>query len=776
MIDMHKKAYATLLLTLVSLFIVQIPYLTVWIYGVSFPYDAMTDFSPWYIYLIEKLRHCEQVFSIRQDFLGGYPFLSYFYENPVRFLSAYILPNTFSSIAYVQAFHVALTFLLFSYLLRTFRLPWLVSLTGGIIFVMSGINVSLSQHVHSHEILAYFVTILILIRLYILQFDELSFFKKIIYLASLMCVATALARWPHEAVTYLVPIVLWVLLQLYLRMGAGELKGKKGLFLSLLLLGVLTAIACVPQLLYFLEMSEFNKTTVGSYFETGRYFRDFRIFWAGLIFPTITGASEFPKIQFRINTDITLGYIYAGTVTMSLSVIYIVHLAKEKLWPRLAIYMAAVVISLGFAFGAGSPIHWACVRIFPPLGMLHHYYYGIKLFYGLAAFGAAQGLYIILFKKERISTVLSGPGLSIVYALCLYALLVADPRITGLTGDVSIFYRQLNKELIVFILVNSAVAIACILHYRYDREAAKRAFYVFIFLVISASLAVPVFRKHFTPHYTFVFTDLKYNIVLAEAMPVIRELQRHKKDFPRRYKKITVLPVGLDASHNMLVLYGFDSLDHFGTVGNKYIHRAIVKLGSDSAAGIAATAARLGAEYLWVKDRRVNETLSQGVAYFTQAAKSEMLGTLWAFDYKKVKDLSREGDALEISPWAPEEVIRRRDRSLASVWEVDMERAAAMGCRRVTLPIFNLKYFAVYDDWGNRLAAATDDYGRMVIDDRKLPGAKKIVIEYPRAGVRMAILLSNIVYSLGLIGLLVLAGVAIGGTAGGILRNMRDRQ
>lgn len=773
---MHKKAYATLLLTLVSLFIVQIPYLTVWIYGVSFPYDAMTDFSPWYIYLADKLKHCEQVFAIRQDFLGGYPFLSYFYENPVRFLSAFMLPNTFSSIAYVQAFHVALTFLLFSYLLRTFRLPWLVSLTGGIIFVMSGINVSLSQHVHSHEILAYFVLILILFRLFIFRFDELSSFKKVIYLASIMCAATALARWPHEAVTYLVPIVLWVLLQLYLRMGAGELKGKKGLFLSLLLLGVLTAIACIPQLLYFLEMSAFNKTKVGSYFETGRYFRDFRLFWAGLIFPTITGASEFPKIPFRINTDITLGYIYAGTVTMSLSVIYIVHLAKEKLWPRLAIYLTAVIISLGFAFGAGSPIHWAAIRIFPPLGMLHHYYYGIKLFYGLAAFGAAQGLYMILYKKVRISSALFGAAASIAFALCVYCLLMADSNIIGLAGDLSAFYRQLNKELIAFILVNMAVAIACIIYYRHDRESAKRVFYVFMFLLISASLAVPVFRKHFTPHYTFVFTDLEYNIVLAEAMPIVRELQRHKKNFSHRQKKITVLPVGLDASHNILVMYGFDSLDHFGTVGNKYIHRAIVTLGNSSADGIAATAGRVGAEYLWVKDREINETLAKGAAYFTPAVKSEMLGTLWAFDYRKVKALDRKGDAIEISPWAPEEVITRRDRFMASVWDVDMERAAAGGCRRITLPIFNLKYFAVYDDWGNRLATATDDYGRMVIDDRRLPGAKKIVIEYPRATVRMAILLSNIVYSLGLIGLLVLAGIAIGGAAGGILRNMRDQQ
>jgi len=171
----------------------------------------------------------------------------------------------------------------------------------------------------------------------------------------------------------------------------------------------------------------------------------------------------------------------------------------------------------------------------------------------------------------------------------------------------------------------------------------------------------------------------------------------------------------------------------------------------------------VGAEYLWVKDRKVNDALSRGAEYFIPKVKSDMLGTLWAFDYKKVKALNRKGDGLEISHWSPEEVITRRDGLIASAWEVDMARAGAGGCRRVTLPIFNLKYFGVRDDKGNTLATGQDEYGRIVLHDRNLLHAKKIFIEYPRPGLRYIIIVSNIIYGSGLIGLLVLFGVSLCG-------------
>lgn len=383
----------TLALCIVS----QLPYHLVWRGFSTIPYDAFTTFNPWFVGQLAELRAGEGLLGLYQDEVPFDVWPSYFFTGILRQLFALMQANTAIGHAIVQLVHVVLMLPAIALLCRSFGVPWRYGVVGGLVYTLAGIHVSLAHHVLSHEALLYLVLSVYCIREVILRWDGFVPARRVAMFALTGVVTISLVRVHHEAILYFIPLVAWTMGHLIVLRhrsgGAATIRAAAAIGG----LAVVVAVASVPMLVATYELSLVNKTAIDSYQELGPYFSDPRAFFASLVLPGFAGgnATTLPA-AFSFQQEVTLSYLFLGTLTLPLSVVVLGTWWRQGRKRSAAVLLVTLVIVAGYTIGAGSPIHRLLCTLFPFLIKIAHNYYGLHLLYLLAAFMVAEGARIVI--------------------------------------------------------------------------------------------------------------------------------------------------------------------------------------------------------------------------------------------------------------------------------------------------------------------------------------------------------------------------------------------
>jgi hypothetical protein len=742
-----------------SLFVSQLPYRRVWLYGSTFAYDAPSDFYPVFSYLLDELLAGRGILSVNHEILGNAPLLSYVYQPFIQVLGSLLLPNDYSSFAHLQAFHSALTFVAFVVLVRSFGVSLAAASGGALVFTLAGIHLSLSQHVLGHETLFYVVMLLFVLRVLVFRFEELNGWKRAGFALAAAFLAVNAARMPADAVSYFIPIVGWVVGHLYFAVRANRLRLGVQVATTLAAIVVVTIVASVPQLLVFAEMKDLNTTLVSSYAETGRYFEDGRVFFGSLVFPNINGSTPLAAgLGFRLSTDPTLAYIFGGTIALYLALVATVMLLREGKRGQAVVGIGTVTLSLGFAFGVGSPIHYFLTQVFPPLGMLHHYYYGMHIFYLAVGVLAAFGLDFAsrLTKSDHKAFVLWPAALISIGVLCLWRLLLSQP-VAGLIGNIRLFELVTQVDVLRGLLFIAAAASAVLLLRRAPHAMRQMALPVLVTL-IAVEMMLPVWRAHFVPGSKFPMERAKYfqgsDSGAAEAILRRLEIEGSNKELAWRRPRV----LGIDIHHfgNLPMLMGMNPLRGGGTQGNRGIDANIARLKDPGLQSEekCSVLAQLGSDYVWYKGRENPELSGMAQRCLRKVVTTDWIGELYQFEHRSyAADRERES-VLELSWWRPDSSTRHTKDLWGDKYEVELPTDGRVNAVDVVLPINFLSYFSVSDQSGLNYRHSMDNYGRVTVT-KVAPSSQRLILRYPAQALSSSLVVSSIIYGICVVGLFI---------------------
>ena len=741
----------------------QVPYVLVWVGKSTFLYDAFTIFSPWNIARLEALRSGVGVFGIFQDNLPTDIWPSYFFSGVLRQFIALIQPNTAAAHAVVQAVHIALLVPAVALLFRSMGIPVRFGALGGLVFSLSGIHVSLTQHVTGSEALLYLVLALWAVRDLILNWHSRERRENVFWFAVTGIVLVSLVRVHHEAMLYVIPLAVWTSVHLAI---VGRNVGSAAFVSCVLMLGglaVFIAVCSAPMLLTAYEMSFVNKTLVYSYDQLGPYFHGRRLFILGLILPDITGSRLSPGI-FGFDQDSTLAYLFAGTLTIPLLVTVVVAWVQEGRWRRAVGLVATVGLVLGFTMGAGNPVHKLICTVFPFLTQIGHNYYGLHILYLLGAFAVAEGARILSSGRYLPQFV----AVTVLVCVLVTNLLpdIPLPVKWGFVGDQLAFVASLHADLRwMWNITAIAIALTAIFFWlgksRPRIKAAvsvNSAFFVGLSALISVDQLHPVMDAHFVPNHRWVTWVDDPMGGFNPSRSIVEYFNGHTDPAAR---SIRVLPLFIHDGGwqvNSLVPLNVHLLELPGdSAGNRFISAAIAKEPDRDV--IHALIDDYGVEYFWVARWRMEKWVAalQSSDAVDLVFSAEYGGNVYRTRDEYIQRARIVGDTIHL-PWRG--VADTVDRGAVSrEWRFAMPADRRDRPMNVQLPLMWHAAFAVSLPDGTTVPYTQDDKGRVLIEhvDKTV---ESIFVRYPNRWLSIFLGVSAGLY-LSMVGVAVIAGFRV---------------
>ena len=745
----------------------QLPYRLVWQGKFTFVYDAFTTFSPWNVARLGDLRKADGLLSLFQESFPGEIWPSYFFSGFLRQLAALVQANTAIAHAQVQALHALLLVPATGLLFRSLGVRFRYGIVGGLVFSLSGINLSLAQHVLSYEALLYLVLSLWGLR-------ELTRLGKDcdrteLFLWSSFCAValTSLVRIHHEAMLYIIPISLWVAVHLwpsYSRHGL-RLTLKKSIMLGTT--GIVVLVASVPMLTTAYEMSLTNKTLIQGYQDLNPYFPSMRVFLLGLSLPGFTG-SVFPSMPapFSFGQEATLSYVFAGSLSAAFLAIVVFDRIVRRRRAEAFWLVFSLVMLLGYTYGAGSPIHRILCQIFPFLVDIAHNYYGLHLLYLLSAFGVAAGLQLLA--NGRYWPTFCAMQLLILAMTMYFALRVQLDPASGLIGSLQDFGIALKHDsrwlAICSGLILAATAVILLVR-RSSLRLLERPVHVAAFVAVSMLVILDLLRPllgagfvpnvHFVPNASWVTWASDPLGGFRPSEPIVDYLREHadRTNGPLRVLPIYPKPGGWQS--NALLPLNVKLLHQPGdSSGNRAIS---ARLDTEPSPGVIRNLiADFGVNAFWVS-RWGMEPWAQTLAQMPELEKTvsaEYGGDLYRVRPQALDLVPRTiGENHWALPWhapraAAEQGLVTRHWSFAST----APAGAVAGTNTVELPLMWHAFFVVEQD-GKRVEFSGNQDGRLVAHDLA-PGAGPVTVRYPTPAISTLVVMAALAY-LGVLAVLV---------------------
>lgn len=599
----------------------QVPYYLVWAGRSTFPYDAFTTFNPWLVGQLAELRSGEGVLALYQDEVPFDVWPSYFFTGLLRQILSVAQANTAIGHAQVQALHAVLLVPAVALLCRSFRVPWMYGVIGGFTFSLMGLHVSLAHHVLAHEALLYLVLSLYSVRELILIWPRASREQRVALFGVTGVLMVSLVRVHHEAILYLVPFAVWAVGHLVVLHGRREKDGPWVTHVAFVLgcLGVLVGIASVPMLLTAYELSLINKTSIDSYSQLGAYFSDARVFFMALVLPGFSGgnAASLPA-PFSFGQEATLSYVFFGSLTLPFLVV-VLH-AWWQAGKRFSAFalLAAVVILLGYAIGAGSPIHLFLCTVFPFLVNIGHNYYGLHLAYLVAAFVTGAGIYVVV-SRHRYG-LLAACALFQAAVLGYLSFAAIEGAGWGVQGSFEAFVSVLEHDLrwhafVVSVLVLLAAlwglrvrgrTVGRGLQSRIGASRSRLVVTAVFAVVIGADMLRPVLSAHFVPSVEWVSWAHSPLGGFQQSKEVWNYLVGVQEGQQRPLRIVPVFPKGGGWQGNALMISDVHLVGMPGdSGGNRFVDAWLSQ--TPGPGHIANFVDRLGIDAVWVARWGVEE-------------------------------------------------------------------------------------------------------------------------------------------------------------------------
>lgn len=737
----------------------QVPYSFVWRGKFTYVYDAFTIFSPWNVARLAELRHAEGRLKLFHESFPGEIWPSYFFSGLVRQLAALVQSNSAIAHAQIQAIHALLVVPSTGLLLRSMGIPFRYGIVGGLVFGLSGINVSLSHHVLAHEALLYLVLGLWGLRELLLLDRDARTSHVLLWASFSAVILTSLVRVHHEAMLYVIPVAIWVVAHLWL---AGARHGRRCTrrnLISLTAIGALILVASVPMLATAYEMSHTNKTLIQGYEDLHAYFPGARIFLLGLSLPGFTGSvtAQLPS-AFSFGQEATLSYVFAGSLSAALlATVIFDRIASRR--PAEAFWLCfSLVILLGYTYGAGSPIHRVLCWIFPFLVDIAHNYYGLHLLYLLAGYGVAAGLQLLAQGRRWPAFVVAQ---ILVMALVMYfALRVqidADPGLAGSLQDFSRMLRDDSRWLAVCTgLVLLAAAIVALVR-RGSLQFLARPTHTAMFVAVSLLVVLDLMRPlvgsqfepnvHFLPNANWVAWARDPLGGFRPSEPLVAYLRQHGGTEQQRLRILPLYPKPGGWQANALLPQDNVRVLHMpaDSGGNRAIAKRLEA--APEPALIQGLIADFGVEAFWVS-RWGMEPWAQALAStpgLEKVASAEYGGDIYLVQKSALDRGLRRKGANWALPWHDagttiEQGLVGRKWAFSTLPEKTPEN----GLVNLELPLMWHTLFAI-GQAGRPLPFSASKDGLLVARDVD-PDAGPITVRYPTAAVSSMVVLAAIAY------------------------------
>lgn len=731
-----------LIWTLAVCAVSQIPFRYIWVGETTFPYDAFTTFNPWFIGGLNDLRNGRSAFGIYKPEMPFDIWPSYLYSGLLRQVFAPFQSNTAIGHAMVQALHGVLYIPAMALLLRTFGVRWWIGCVAGAIFALSGINISVSQHVIAYEAILYLLLVLFSSRYLITNWRELSVFGKTSFVCLLLVMAVSLARDLHEAILYFLPILGWLIGHLVLfHKKHGRLDVS--LLMALFFCGAGILIASIPMLIATYELSKINKTTIASYSELAPYFKDVSVFVSGLLVPGFTGATA-PSLplRFDFSQEPTLSYLFCGILTMPLSVVAVSKLVREKRVWHLVTLAFVLVILFGYTTGPGNPIHRGLCIVFPFLVQIAHQYYGLHLIFVVLALLLGIGLEELAEGRGWITLQFSIVG-GFAALLLIYCHFTVLPSDAGFQGNAAAFHGKLVSDMkIEGVVLAIALSIAALGKPKAKAVPGHAIGRAIAPLFLLGALALgdmirPTLYAQFTPTTGWMswaqspmggFTPSKK----------IREYLKNSGQVPAHASMLPLFPREGGWQANALLVEDMHLLRlPSDTAGNRFFEQALQDA-KDVPKLVELTNAYC-VNYIWVPR--------------WGADNAQALTT--AAGFEKVYPGGNGGDLYSTALWKKPYCatpFRRSDKLAQSLWTIEYENSlhlsGSLGGYRV-LPLMWHKFYEASID-GRPVDYSRDVLGRLVISEKDWQRDEKLELRYPASSLVVAQIAGLFVYFLSL--------------------------
>lgn len=755
----------------------QLPYRHVWCGKFTFVYDAYTTFSPWNISRLKDLRAGDGLLKIFQENLPSDVWPSYFFSGLLRQMAALVQPNTASAHAIVQALHALLLVPAVGLLFRSFGVPFRYGIVGGLVYALSGIHVSLSQHVLSHEALLYLVLSLWGLRELVLLAQDSPRGRRLGWAAFVGLMLASLVRVHHEAVLYVVPITAWVIMHLWqvgARDGLRTLPGRIG---TLAVVGVLVAISAVPMLITAFEMSITNKTLIHRYDDLGPYFPHVRALLLGLSLHNFTGGA-FPAMPapFSFGQEITLSYVFAGSLSTALLTMFVATLLKNGRRREAWTIIITTVLLLGYTFGVGSPIHRALCTIFPFLVPIAHNYYGLHLLYLVTAFGVAGGIHLLA--QGRGWSLFTSLQVLVTVAVLYFMLRASAQGGPGVQGSMADFEMALQLDSRWLTLCTVAVIACAIGHWLLSRRVASRispsmlgsVVLVALSGIVAVDLLKPAANAHFVPTQGWIAWERDPLGGFNPSKPVIEFFAGQPRRDGHAIRVLPIFPKPGGWQSNALLPQPVKLL-HMpsDTGGNRVISARLDR--EPSTAAVRSLIGDFGVDAFWVS-RWGMEPWAAVLAQspdLALAKSAEYGGDVYFVDYTRVDTRQRASGNHWIVPWQ-DPAMTSEQGLVARHWNFPLnppQGEAGQARMSVQLPLMWHAAYAV-EQGGRRLKFTTDDLGRLLALDVDLKGGP-LAVQYPSRPLSMLVVVAALAY-------LVLLGAWLGSMGHAALVHWRPRE
>lgn len=737
----------------------QLPYRLVWQGKFTFVYDAFTTFSPWNVARLADLRHADGHLKLFQESLPGEIWPSYFFSGLLRQLAALVQSNTAIAHAQVQALHALLLVPATGLLFRSLGVRFRYAIVGGLVFSLSGINVSLTQHVLSYEALLYLVLSLWGLR----ELTRLgnSHDRTSLLLWSSFCAVmlTSLVRVHHEAMLYVIPIATWVVTHLWLSHTRQGLRSTLTKSIMLAATGLVVLLASVPMLTTAYEMSLTNKTLIQGYQDLHSYFPSMRIFLLGLSLPGFTGSvAPGTPTPFSFGQEATLSYVFAGSLSAALFAIVVVDRIAARRRAEAFWLVFSLVVLLGYTYGAGSPIHRVLCQIFPFLVDIAHNYYGLHLLYLLSAFGVAAGLQLLA--NGRYWPAFCAVQLIVLAMTMYFALRVQLDPASGLIGSLQEFGIALKHDsrwLAICSGLIMAAAISVLLIRRGSLQLLERPLHVAAFAAVSMLVILDLLRPllgsgfvpnvHFVPNVSWVTWASDPLGGFRPSETIVNYLREHsdRPNGPLRVLPIYPKPGGWQS--NALLPLDVKLLHLPGDSGG---NRAIsARLDTEpSPEVVRGLIADFGVNAFWVS-RWGMEPWAQTLAQMPELEKA--VSAEYGGDLYQVRPQALDLEPRKLGgnrwtlPWhaprpAAEQGLVTRRWSFAAT----SPTGDVAGKGVVELPLMWHAFYMVEQD-GRRLEFSDNKDGRLLAHDI-VPGAGPVTVRYPTPAISALVVMAALSY------------------------------
>lgn len=749
--------------TVVICVVSQIPYQLVWRGLSTFPYDAFTTFNPWFVGQLAELRGGEGLLNLYQDEIPFDIWPSYFFSGVVRQAFFFLQSNSAVGHAMVQAVHSVLLVPATALLLRSFRVPWQYGVVGGLVFSISGIHLSLSQHVLAHEALLYLVLSLWGVRELVRGWPRQDLAARLGWLSFSGVVTVSLVRVHHEAILYLLPLAGWAAGHLLALNRAAGWPSAVRAGSSLFGLGVLVAVASAPMLVSAYELSLINKTLIVSYDQLGAYFSDPRVFFLSLVLPGFSGgnAPTMP-LPFSFHQEATLSYVFFGTFTLPFLGVVLRTWWLEGRRAGAVVLATTFIVVLGYTMGAGSPIHLALCTLFPFLVKIAHNYYGFHLLYLLGAFAVAEGLRIVV--ERRSVTMLMALLLMQASVVLYFAWRATTDGGWNLDGSFDAFRAMLARDVRWHVALVAILAAAWIFTrlpirgWRLPEHAAgspvqrrgDAILLVALTVLVGADLVRPAVGAHFLPSATWVSWATSPLGGFNPSVEVRRFLNTQQASMDRPLRVLPIFPRGGGWQGNALMATDMHLVGTPGDSGGNRHVEAWLAMPPDPNRLIAFID-RFGVDAIWVSRWGVDDW---GAAVNASGLMKVFSSPYGGDVYMRRPDAAPappvSGDGLP--PWNSAIVDADGEQDLITrYWRFRANPQVAMHGdprRWLPLPLMWHAGYGIESPNGEAIDYERDQSGRVVVRAEALRGG--VIVRYPNVALAWFVAASALVY-LGLV-------------------------